>query len=65
MLKNEVNIEVLKVDRRLITFSRPLFLEIKRFRAAINEHLLLKFWSVYQVTDRKLTNRMVKIYNTI
>ena len=48
MLKNEVNIQVLKVDRRLITFSRPLFLEIKRFRAA-----------------RKLTNRMVKIYNTI
>ena len=65
MLKSKVNIQVLKVDRRLITFSRPLFREIKRFRAAINEHLLLKFWSVYQVTDRKLTNRMAKIYNTI
>ena len=33
MLKDEVNTQVLKVGRHLITFVKPFF-EIKRFRAA-------------------------------
>ena len=33
MLKDEVNIQVLKVGRHLTTFVKPFF-EIKRFRAA-------------------------------
>ena len=33
MLKDEVNIQILKADRRLITFFEPFF-EMKIFRAA-------------------------------
>ena len=33
MLKAKVNIQLLKVDRRLITLFKPFFCEIKRFRA--------------------------------
>ena len=33
MLKAKVNIQVLKVDRRLTTLFKPFFCEVKRFRA--------------------------------
>ena len=65
MLKAKVNIQVFKVDRRLITLFKPFFRgqEIQSSEMSI----FFKKFGPYteQVTDRKLTNRMAKTDSAI
>ena len=58
MLKAKVNIQVFKVDRRLITLFKPFFRgkEIKSSETSIFFQILVRITS----TERKLTNCMAK-----
>ena len=63
MLKDKVNIQVFKVDRRLITLFKPFF----RGKEILSSEMRIFFkkFGPHQVTDRKLTNRMAKTDSAI